>query len=136
MRRWFADNPWAFYMAMSNHLRVNNDTSFLTSRAASARLNLTVEEALEGIVTDFEVQIAVAPVVLQQHTRGLSAASSVLLVVCLPFVQLISRGSDVVAGVPHSRHEPGGLWPRDGRLLADLQARHARLQPRKHREQH
>ena len=56
-----ADNPWAFYMAMSNHLRVNNDTSFLTSRAASARLNLTVEEALEGIVTDFEVRVAVAP---------------------------------------------------------------------------
>ena len=47
-------------MAMSNHLRVNNDTSFLTSRAASARLNLTVEEALEGIVTDFEVRVAVA----------------------------------------------------------------------------
>ena len=63
-----ADNPWAFYMAMSNHLRVNNDTSFLTSRAASARLNLTVEEALEGIVTDFEVRVAVAPVVLQQHS--------------------------------------------------------------------
>ena len=80
MRRWFADNPWAFYMAMSNHLRVNNDTSFLRSRAASARLNLTVEEALEGIVTDFEVRVAVA--------LGLSAASSVLLVVCLLLLEL------------------------------------------------
>ena len=56
-----ADNPWAFYMAMSNHLRVNNDTSFLQSRAASARLNLTVEEALEGIVTDFEVAPSPVP---------------------------------------------------------------------------
>ena len=58
-------------MAMSNHLRVNNDTSFLTSRAASARLNLTVEEALEGIVTDFEVRVAVAPfaVLQQQHSE-------------------------------------------------------------------
>ena len=83
MRRWFADNPWAFYMAMSNHLRVNNDTSFLRSRAASARLNLTVEEALEGIVTDFEVRVAVAPSLCGNNTRGLSAASSVLLVVCL-----------------------------------------------------
>ena len=82
MRRWFADNPWAFYMAMSNHLRVNNDTSFLRSRAASARLNLTVEEALEGIVTDFEVRVAESLVVWQQPL-GLSAASSVLLVVCL-----------------------------------------------------
>ena len=83
MRCWFADNPWAFYMAMSNHLRVNNDTSFLRSRAASARLNLTVEEALEGIVTDFEVRVAVAPSLCDNNTRGLSAASSVLLVVCL-----------------------------------------------------
>eukprot|EP01046_Picozoa_sp_COSAG06_P025616 COSAG06_NODE_2163_length_7438_cov_2.447200_7_plen_421_part_00 len=47
-------NPWAFYMAMSNHLRVNNDTAFLGQIAASSRLNLTVDEALEGIVTDFQ----------------------------------------------------------------------------------
>ena len=87
MRRWFADNPWAFYMAMSNHLRVNNDTSFLRSRAASARLNLTVEEALEGIVTDFEVRVAESLVVWQQPL-GLSAASSVLLVVCLLLLEL------------------------------------------------
>jgi hypothetical protein len=39
---------------MSNHLRVNNDTAFLGKRAASARLSLTVEDALEGIVTDFQ----------------------------------------------------------------------------------
>ena len=45
-------NPWAFYMAMSNHLRLNNDTAFLRSKAASS--NLTVEEALEGIATDFQ----------------------------------------------------------------------------------
>ena len=87
MRRWFADNPWAFYMAMSNHLRVNNDTSFLRSRAASARLNLTVEEALEGIVTDFEVRVAESLVVWQQPL-GLSAASSVLLLVCLLLLEL------------------------------------------------
>ena len=37
---------------MSNHLRVNNATSFLKMKAASS--NMTVEEALEGIATDFE----------------------------------------------------------------------------------
>ena len=37
-------NPWAYYMAMSNHLRVNNDSAFLNMRAANS--NLTVEDAL------------------------------------------------------------------------------------------
>lgn len=59
-------NPWAFYMAMSNHLRVNNDTAFLKSRAGSSRLNLTVEQALEGIATDFEEYVAA---ILTSHTR-------------------------------------------------------------------
>ena len=45
-------NPWAFYMAMSNHLRVNNDTDFLRSHAAN-RSDLDVEAALEGIALDF-----------------------------------------------------------------------------------
>ena len=47
----FPDNPWAYYMAMSNHLRVNNDTNFLHSQAATS--NMTVEDALEGIATEF-----------------------------------------------------------------------------------
>ena len=45
-------NPWAFYMAMSNHLRINNDTGFLLAKAANS--NMTVEDALEGIVTDWQ----------------------------------------------------------------------------------
>ena len=40
-------------MAMSNHLRVNNDTNFLRSRAAN-RSDLDVEAALEGIALDFK----------------------------------------------------------------------------------
>ena len=39
---------WAFYMAMSNHLRVNNDTAFLHARAANS--SQSVEQALEGIL--------------------------------------------------------------------------------------
>jgi hypothetical protein len=46
------DNPWAYYMMASNHLRVNNDTKFLHMQAASS--NQTVEDALEGIATDFQ----------------------------------------------------------------------------------
>ena len=45
-------NPWAYYMMASNHLRVNNDTTFLHMQAASS--NQTVEDALEGIATDFQ----------------------------------------------------------------------------------
>jgi hypothetical protein len=37
-------NPWAFFLTMSNHLRLNNDTAFFNARAASS--NKTVEEAL------------------------------------------------------------------------------------------
>ena len=39
-------------MMASNHLRVNNDTKFLHMQAASS--NQTVEDALEGIATDFQ----------------------------------------------------------------------------------
>lgn len=43
------EDGWqAYYMAMSNHLRINNATSFLHAQAAS--LSLRVEDALEGIV--------------------------------------------------------------------------------------
>jgi hypothetical protein len=42
-------NPWAYYMAMSNHLRVNNDTAFLRSRAANS--SQSVEQALEGVTS-------------------------------------------------------------------------------------
>jgi hypothetical protein len=45
-------NPWAYYTMASNHLRINNDTQFLGMQAASS--NMTVEEALEGIATDFQ----------------------------------------------------------------------------------
>ena len=45
-------NPWAFFMTMSNHLRLNNDTAFLNARAAST--NKTVLEALEAIATDWQ----------------------------------------------------------------------------------
>lgn len=37
-------------MAMSNHLRLNNDTSFLLAKAADT--NMTVDEALQEIVMD------------------------------------------------------------------------------------
>jgi len=43
-------SPWAYYMAMSNHLRLNNDTSFLLAKAADT--NMTVDEALQEIVMD------------------------------------------------------------------------------------
>ena len=49
---YYDDDRWAFYMAMGNHLRINNDSTFLYSRAANS--SLTVAEALETIVTDFE----------------------------------------------------------------------------------
>jgi hypothetical protein len=45
-------NPWAYYMAMSNHLRVNNDTAFLTEHAASS--SKTVQDALRTIVLDWK----------------------------------------------------------------------------------
>lgn len=38
-------------MAMSNHLRVNNDTKFMKMPAANSSLD--VEGALESIVTDW-----------------------------------------------------------------------------------
>ena len=37
---------------MSNNARVNNDSTFLAMRAATS--NMTVEQALEGIATDFQ----------------------------------------------------------------------------------
>ena len=45
-------NPWAYYMMASNHARINNDTKFLCMQAANS--NQTVEDALEGIATDFQ----------------------------------------------------------------------------------
>ena len=39
---------------MSNHLRVNNDTSFLNAHAANNTRGLSVEDALEMIVLDFK----------------------------------------------------------------------------------
>ena len=48
-------NPWAFYMAMSNHLRVNNDSVFLQQEAAAS--GMSVEDALEGIATDWQAYL-------------------------------------------------------------------------------
>jgi hypothetical protein len=41
-------------MAMSNHLRVNNDTAFLAAHAASNIRNISVEGALDIIVNDYK----------------------------------------------------------------------------------
>ena len=45
-------NPWAYYMTMSNHLRINNDTAFLM--AVAANTSQTVEQALQTIVMDWQ----------------------------------------------------------------------------------
>ena len=41
-------NPWSYYMAMSNHVRVNNATDFLVMNAGNNSLDIDVEQALEG----------------------------------------------------------------------------------------
>ena len=46
-------NPWAYYMAMSNHARVNNASSFLAMHAANNTRGLTVDDAMEIIVQDY-----------------------------------------------------------------------------------
>lgn len=45
-------NPWAYYMAMSNHVRINNATDFLAQSAANT--SATVDDALETIATDWQ----------------------------------------------------------------------------------
>ena len=45
-------NPSAFFSALGAHLRVNNDTSFLNSRASGS--SQSVDDVLQGIATDYQ----------------------------------------------------------------------------------
>ena len=48
-RGFYCYNLWALFMTLSNHLRINNDVTFLKSQAGST--NMTVEEALANVAT-------------------------------------------------------------------------------------
>lgn len=47
-------NIWSYGVHLFNYLRTSNDTTFLNGRAAKS--NLTVDQALEAIVMDWQVR--------------------------------------------------------------------------------
>ena len=47
-------NPWAYYMALGNHARLNNASDFLAQHAANNTRGMDVEAALEAIVLDYK----------------------------------------------------------------------------------
>ena len=49
-------NPWAYYMALGNHARLNNASDFLAQHAANNTRGMDVEAALEAIVLDYKVR--------------------------------------------------------------------------------
>eukprot|EP00040_Diaphanoeca_grandis_P030960 m.184217 g.184217 ORF g.184217 m.184217 type:complete len:635 (+) comp32181_c5_seq16:689-2593(+) len=101
-------NPWAYYMAMSNHLRINNDTSFLAQSATPiSKRNISVEDALELIVLDFMEYL-------------------------IPGTNLVDYGPDMDGFSPTYKHVMPGcsqgnnVWMlRDFATLRETQGRHA-----------
>lgn len=62
-------NPWAYYLTISNHLRLNNDSAFLLAQAANS--SKTVDGALEVIVTDWKEYVGSTPSLsLHGHSTG------------------------------------------------------------------
>jgi len=48
-------NKWAYALAINTHMRINNDTEFLNSKAGTS--NLTVDEALENLTLDWMTRV-------------------------------------------------------------------------------